>query len=254
MSENTPSQAPPGGISLQNVIMQLALMGVVFYLWSSPLIQPVKLMVVLFHEMSHGLMAIATGGKVIAIEITANEGGACETEGGSAAMIVSAGYLGSMLFGSLVLYLSRARHFVPIVYGILTLLLVAAIATVLRDSYSRTFASCFAGVFIVLGFIMPAGIGAFGLRALGTFACVYSIFDIYWDILAKRTDGPVFNDATAFSEITGVAPQMVGMAWLVTCMVFFLFTMRAALLHDIPSSSGSGGDGAAGKKAAPATA
>ena len=233
MPQKSSATAPTTGFSLQNVVLQLILTALVFYAWSSPAIQPVKLMVVLFHEMSHGLVALLTGGKVVAIQITSNEGGACETEGGSALLIVSAGYLGSMFFGGLILYLSRARHFVPMVFGLLTIILVAAIATVLRDSYSRTFASCLAGAFIVLGFVFPPVIGGFCLRALGTFACLYSLFDIYWDILAARDNAHHINDAIAFSQLTGISPQMVGMSWLVASVIFFLVVLRGALLPDI---------------------
>jgi hypothetical protein len=134
-----------------------------------------------------------------------------------------------MFVGGMVLYLSRAKHFVPVVYGMLTLIMVAAVATVLQDAYSRTFASCLAGAFIFLGFIVPQAFGAFFLRAIGTFACVYSLFDIYWDILAEREGGSVFNDAVAFSEITGIDPQMVGMAWMLASAVFFIVVLKFAL-------------------------
>ena len=68
-------------ISLQNVVLQFSLMSLIFYLWSSPIIVPLKILVVLFHEMSHGLMAILSGGKVIDITINYTEGGSCETLG-----------------------------------------------------------------------------------------------------------------------------------------------------------------------------
>jgi hypothetical protein len=216
-------------ISLHSLVLQMGILCAVFYLWPTPAVQPVKLMVVLFHEMSHGLMAIATGGKVISICITADEGGACETEGGVEALIVSVGYLGSMFLGAMVLHLSRARHFVPVVYALLTLTLVAAAATVLRDDYSRTFASCLAGAFVFLGFIGPAALGAFFLRVIGTFACVYSLFDIYWDVLADTGGEPAVNDAVAFAALTGVEPQTVGMAWMLVSAVFFLVALRSVL-------------------------
>jgi hypothetical protein len=223
------SSEPAEGISLQDIILQFSLMCLVFYLWSSPLIQPIKLMVVLFHEMSHGFMALATGGKVLAIEITADEGGSCETEGGIALLIVGAGYLGSMLFGGTLLCLSRQRAYVPVVYGILALTLGAAFCTVLRDSYSRTFASALAGTFVVLGFLSPAFLGGFVLRLLGTVSCLYSIFDIYWDVLADRGGAAVPNDAIVFAELAGMTPQAVGMAWLVASVLFFLVVLKVTL-------------------------
>ena len=230
------------GISLQNLMLQMGLLCMMFYLWSSPALHPIKLMVVLFHEMSHGLMAILTGGDVVSIVITSDEGGACETAGGLELAIISAGYLGAMFVGGMILYLSRAKHVVPVVYGMLTLVLVAAVATVLEDEYSRTFASCLAGAFIFHGFVLPAGWGALFLRAIGTFACVYSLFDIYWDVLAEREGPSTFNDAVAFSEITGFQPQAVGMAWMLASVVFLLVVLKFALTAE-PDGSPSQGHG-----------
>ena len=224
--------APPDvsdGISLENIILQFALMSAIFYLWSSPLIQPVKIMVVLFHEMSHGLMAILTGGNVLSIWISPDEGGACETEGGMPLLVVSAGYLGSMFFGGMILYLSRFRVFVPMVFGLLALMVIAAIVTVLEESFSRSFAAVLAGTFIFMGFLAPTFLASFVLRVIGTVSCLYSIFDIYWDILAERGNQIVQNDAVVFARLSGISPEMVGMAWLVASVVFFLFVLRQML-------------------------
>jgi hypothetical protein len=205
------------------LFLQAFLMAGVFYLWSSPVIQPIKIMVVLFHEMSHGVMALASGGEVLRIIITADEGGACETVGGIGELIVSAGYLGSMLFGGLILYLSKLRSCVPVVYTFLALLLAAAIFTVLRDPYSRTFATALAGCFIFLGLLAPNFLGV-----LGTVSCLYSIIDIYSDILADGAATALAeNDAVAFSRLTGVPPSTVGMIWLCVSVLFFLFVLKA---------------------------
>jgi len=215
------------GVSIPLLITQCLLIFLVFYLWSSPIIQPVKVMVVLFHEMSHGLMAVLSGGRVLDIAVTADEGGACETEGGWAPLIVSAGYLGSMIFGGLLLYLSKYRGAVPAVYTLLTLVLASAIFTVLHDPFSRTFAVGLAACFIFLGLIAPTAIGRLFLRVVGTVSCLYSILDIYWDVLASGRAGYVIeNDAVAFSSLTGVPSQLVGVVWLSGSAIYFLSILR----------------------------
>jgi hypothetical protein len=222
------------GISVTSVVTQCLLISLIFYLWSSPVIQPVKIMAVLFHEMSHGLMAIVSGGKVLSIAITADEGGACETEGGVGELIVSAGYMGSMFFGGLLLYLSRYRGCVPIVYTLLTMVVTTAIFTVLHDPYSRTFATGLAASFIFFGVLAPSILGALFLRVLGTIGCLYSIFDIYWDVLAvARPDHVVENDAVVFSKLTGMSPQLVGGLWLAVSVVYFLFVMKI-IMKQVP--------------------
>ena len=97
---------------------------------------------------------------------------------------------------------------------------------------SRTFAAVMAGLFVVVGFLVPSALAGLALRLIGTVSCLYSIFDIYWDVLAERGDQTVQNDAVVFSALSGVSPQSVGMAWLVGAVIFFLFTLRSSLRMD----------------------
>lgn len=220
------------GFSVSLCLLQITLISGAFYLWTSPLLHPVKLMVVLFHEMSHGLMAIATGGKVLNIIVSADEGGACNSEGGIGVLIVSAGYLGSMFLGGLILYLSRFRGWAAAVYLLLTMLLATAIFTVLHDPYTRRFATGLAGSFIFLGLLLPRVLGALFLRLLGTVSCLYVIFDIYTDILAtSRAGAGIVNDAVAFAQMTGLSPKAVGLAWLLISLVYFFTVLRIMMLR-----------------------
>jgi hypothetical protein len=216
-------------LSLHSLVLQCALIGLAFYLWSSPVVQPVKVMAVLFHEMSHGLVALMTGGEVLSITVTADEGGACETRGGHEILIVSAGYLGSMFFGGLLLYLSKFRACVPVVYTLLTLTLAGAIFTVLHDPYSRTFATALAASFILVGLLAPVLLGSLFLRVLGTVSCLYSMLDIYGDILEDRPGSEADHDAAAFSAMTGIPVTAVGFLWLAVSVAFFFWTLRALL-------------------------
>ena len=75
------------------------LMVAVFALWSGPVAMPLRLMIVVFHEASHALAAILTGGRVEALAVNAREGGHALVAGGNFFVIVSAGYLGSLLIG-----------------------------------------------------------------------------------------------------------------------------------------------------------
>ena len=55
-----------------------------------------------FHEISHGLAALLTGGSIDSITLNFNGSGLCTTRGGSAFMIVFSGYAGSALWGLLI--------------------------------------------------------------------------------------------------------------------------------------------------------
>jgi hypothetical protein len=103
--------------------------------------------------------------------------------------------------------------------------------TVIHDGYSRTFAAGLAAVFLLHGLLLPSLLGALVMRLLGTMGCLYSILDIYWDILARDRPMPAAeNDAVAFSQLTGVAPEAVGLAWLGLSTAYFLCMLRLAVM------------------------
>lgn len=223
--------------SVTQFLLQSTLICGVFALWKSPALQPVKLMVVLFHELSHGMVALLSGGQVHAVTLTADEGGWCETSGGVPLLIVSAGYLGSMALGGLMLFLSRVRVSITLVYTLLFLVLTAAIFSVLRDPYTRRFATALAGGFLLLGFIVPTILGAMFLRILGTVGCLYSIFDIYFDILAPGKSGQTTeNDAVAIAHLTGASPQVIGFLWLAASVTYFLVVLKVMVLSEPPAA------------------
>ncbi|MBI4585418.1 MAG: M50 family metallopeptidase [Planctomycetes bacterium] len=219
-----------GSVSLIYVAVQILLMAAAAAFWNQPFIQPIKLLVVLLHEISHGLMALATGGAVQDILITPNEGGACRTDGGNALLIISAGYLGSMFFGGLFLTASKSRGSAMAIYALSALLLIGAGLTVLRDSYSRTFALATAGTSLFLGVLMPGFISSFILRWVGTVSSLYVFLDIYNDILSENAlAGAQPSDASALSQLTGISPCAIGLAWLAVSGVYFIIMLKSSL-------------------------
>ena len=86
--------------SLTGLVIPLVLAIVALFFWNSIFILPIKLMTVFFHELSHGLAAILTGGRIIRIDLNLNQGGVCYHQGGWFLIVASADYLGSLLWGS----------------------------------------------------------------------------------------------------------------------------------------------------------
>ena len=79
-------------------------------LWNTLFVYPLKIFVVFMHEVSHGLAAIATGGRIVEIQINPQQGGHALTQGGSRFWTLTAGYLGSLLWGGLILLLAARTH------------------------------------------------------------------------------------------------------------------------------------------------
>ena len=69
------------------------------------ILYPVHLLVTFLHELGHALGAIFTGGSVLNLQVNADGSGFTKTQGGSRAIILMGGYIGSALLGNLLFYI-----------------------------------------------------------------------------------------------------------------------------------------------------
>jgi hypothetical protein len=77
-----------------------------------------------FHEISHGIAAMLTGGKVLRIQLFTNGAGLCTTQGGISSVISFAGYAGATLWGWGIYKLASAHKKIAKVFSILLFLLL----------------------------------------------------------------------------------------------------------------------------------
>ena len=92
----------------------IALVSVLF--WLSPVLAPFKIFVVFIHETGHALAALLTGGRVLSMVVTPWQSGYVESLGGHALIIASAGYIGSALFGGIMLSLSGRKQWTQCIF------------------------------------------------------------------------------------------------------------------------------------------
>lgn len=85
---------------------------------------PFKWLESYFHEISHGLTAILTGGNIVNIQLFPNGAGLCTTRGGSAFFISLMGYGGAIIWGALLYSLASIHRKVAIGFSILLLALL----------------------------------------------------------------------------------------------------------------------------------
>ncbi len=196
-------------------------------LWNTPIVWPLKILVVFFHELSHGLAAIATGGSVVSIEVVAAQGGICITRGGNAFLTLSAGYLGSLAWGALALIVAtRTRHD----RGMLLVLgAVIAVATLLWVrpllSFGFAFHALAAALLTAAGVWLPEVACDWLLRVFGLASCLYVVPDIWSDTIARS--GQV-SDARLLAESTGVPTVVWGALWIALALFVLAVTFRAA--------------------------
>lgn len=99
--------ATPARQSWQQVLMLLALSALILGLWQVPwlgwLVFPFRLFGTFVHELSHGLAAVLTGGDFMRFTVQPDLSGRAWSAGGFRAIVASAGYVGSVLFGACLL-------------------------------------------------------------------------------------------------------------------------------------------------------
>jgi len=190
----------------------VAYFGAVWFLWDTAAVYPLKVFVVLLHEISHAIVAVATGGTIERIVLDPNQGGACYCPGGNAFLTLSAGYLGSLAWGGLLIAAGQSKRLRSSwVTGAVGLLVVGLTLAYVRSTFGFGFGLAF-GLALVIGAAkLSAAANQRVLLTLGLTSCLYAILDIKSDILDRPE---LRSDAAMLSEITGIPTVVWGGLWI----------------------------------------
>jgi hypothetical protein len=193
-------------------IVTLVMAAVVYVLWDTPVVYPLKIFVVFLHEISHGLAAVATGGSIVRIELSADQGGVCWTRGGSRFLTASAGYLGSMLWGALFLVAAARTRLDRLLVGLVGVFVIVVTALYVRTGFGIVYGLGAGAVLIGTAAYLGPAVSDTLLRVIGTVSCLYAPWDIASDLLLR--DVPA-SDAHTMASITGIPAVVWGAIWLV---------------------------------------
>ncbi|MDQ7779945.1 MAG: M50 family metallopeptidase [Planctomycetota bacterium] len=189
----TPSASPPssgyvphkgvgGPYGCSLVLLFLA----AFLLWNTVFMYPLRLLVVLMHESGHALAAILTGGRVVSITITPQEAGVAVTAGGWRLLILCSGYLGSVIFGALLL---RATV-VPKLREVLLEIMAAGVLAVMlffvgwADTFTLVYCIAAAIVLFLVGVKTRPAVEYFIVRFVAVASCLFAFLDLRGDLLS----------------------------------------------------------------------
>lgn len=225
MTSNLKTRADTG---MGELLAIFAALGLVIFFWSSPYIFPFKIIVVFFHELSHGIAAIVTGGEIVRIEVSYQVGGVCWTSGGSRLLTLSAGYLGSLLFGAGILLASAKSEHDSIIIGLFGALLTGVAIIYVRPFIGFGFLFC-----VVMGAALMAGalfiptiVNDFILKVVGLTSMLYAPLDIFDDVL-KRSH--LRSDATMLAELTYIPSTVWGVIWILISIIIIGLVVRELL-------------------------
>ena len=194
-------------------------------LWHTVVMYPLKIFVVFMHEVSHGIAAMATGGSIVKIEINQHEGGLALTRGGSRFWTLSAGYLGSLLWGGVILLLAARTRFGKVVSVFIGIGMVAITIGFGSDMFTYLFGIGFGVVLILWGLFLPDVVNDWILRIIGVTSCLYAILDIKSDVLDRSH---LLSDARMLSEVTPLPTMFWGILWIVIAIGLTLWFLYIA--------------------------
>jgi hypothetical protein len=204
----------------------LALLLAIFLLWDFPLFYPLKILVVFFHESSHALATLLTGGSVKEMVIQPQAGGHVISMGGNRAITLTAGYLGSLLWGVCIYLLAitsnRDRGIMMSLGGVLIVITLIYIS----NSFAFFFGLITGAVMIASGKWLSMKINDFILRVIGLTSMMYVPLDIYSDTILRSH---LRSDARMFAEEFGGATVIWGTIWIAISLLVIYRCLKWSL-------------------------
>ena len=172
-----------------------------------------------------GLLQWRPGAESSEIQINPQQGGHALTQGGSRFWTLTAGYLGSLLWGGLILLLAARTHLDKVISVFIGIGMVAISIGFGESMFTYLFGIGFGVVLLAIGFFLPEAVNDWILRVIGVTSCLYAILDIKSDILDRSH---LRSDARMLSEVTGIPTEVWGGLWILVAIGLTLWFLYLA--------------------------
>jgi len=222
--------------------------GLSIALWFIPyadiLSYPFRIFVTFIHEGGHALAALVMGNSVQSLSVALNASGETyTTKGGmfSQMLVSSAGYLGAMAFGSLLLVLIRKAVAARTVLAgcALLILILTTVFGLINPMVSGSWGSLtgipftfFAGLVLAIGLF---GVARFASARVATFVvsllAVQCVLNALLDLktvffLSSPFGASVPNDAANMAAATGIPAVIWTIIWIATAFGILIAALR----------------------------
>jgi len=218
-------------VDFRFIVLQLLVTLYVLYIFSyqPAWIHVLQLSVIYLHEAGHALAAIFTGGAALSLAVHDGLGGECETQGGSLIAVCLAGYLTTALIGALLLITSKNRTAGRIVsftlFGGMLALFFVPHASGITARCAVFFCFLWFATGCVSTLMWP--LGSLALRFLGTFLCLFSVFDVIYDCF-----GDSWSDAHAAAQALALPSETIALFFASVCILLFAASFLLSLPAD----------------------
>ena len=223
----------------KQLLILLAMFVGVVVLWDTMLIYPIKLFVVMLHEISHGLMAELVGGDIVSIEIDPRIGGVCRSSRPPGFfptfMIASAGYLGSLFWGAFIFLVAVHTDYDRVLSALIGVgsLIITYFVFKSGGLFGIIFCSLFSIFMLGSAKYLPQTFHDYFLKFIGLTSCLYVVIDINSDLISRSGIG---SDADKIAEMTGVPSILIGIAWMLIALIIVILMLRNSIRKSASTS------------------
>lgn len=231
MSTYTPGSSVPSTTSQRTIASIVVLAIIVLVAGQIPvlgmLFYPFQLFGTFVHELSHGLVAMLTGGSFQRFAVNPDLSGVAWSAGGVRWLISSAGYIGSAVFGGLLVLLHtrgisarRVLLGLGIVLGVLCLLFV-------RNLFGIASGLAIAALLALAGRRLPEQWAHLGLLFLGVQLMLDGLNSLI-GLIHMSAAGQALTDAGNMQRATGIPALVWSIVWMLISILILGYTLRLA--------------------------
>lgn len=211
--------------------------------WDLVFLKKLKLLIVLFHEIFHALASLATGGIVKQIFLHSKEAGETIIQGNgiSFLFVVSAGYVGTSIFGGYLLLVGFEKKLAKLNLILISLILIFTTTTFTESNSLAYKIGIQSGVLFLFMGIVSKEISSLILIFLGTSFSLYSIYD-----LSDFTEQVLSSDAGILAKwliqnrktFLGMNLEQlaysIALFWTLVSLVFVIQLLKKTFKEDDP--------------------
>jgi len=148
------------------------------------------------------------------------------SRGGSRFLILSAGYLGSLVVGMILLFVAIRTHADRAMMGSFGILMLLVAAFYVRDGFALIFCVGAGAMMIAVARFLPRDVNDLILRVIGLTSMIYVPYDIFSDTIARSA---LRSDARMLAEEFGGATVMWGAIWMVISVYMIWMSCKRGL-------------------------
>lgn len=213
-------------------------------LWNLPfgglVLYPFKLLATWLHEMSHGAVMLLSGAGFEHLKIFSDTSGIAQAQNSvgvaSRAAIHSAGYMGTALFGAVLLVLGQTRPGARSILAALGAALGLSGLVWIENSFGQSFAYIGCATCIAISLVPSERLALLITNFIAAQACINAVLDIR---VLFRTDMVINGQVAGASDAHNMAAATFGNHWLWasiwlawSCLCFYV-ALRIVLIRHI---------------------